>query len=169
MGFTRLRDGRDGLTRNQALYDDVKGHRRSAGTFATEKAADRAWQRHGTLSAYAAVLAGQGRYDVNVSSACRTATHCTPRSSSCGASPVRRMIPAASCAHSASDSVRSSGAARTEQCHTGLSQPQLTKAASGWASSPARRRRSGDLPGRRSGSSSCGSENISCSTDSGLH
>jgi hypothetical protein len=66
MGFTRLRDGRDGLTRNQALYDDVKGHRRSAGTFATEKAADRAWQRHGTLSAYAAVLAGQGRYDVNV-------------------------------------------------------------------------------------------------------
>jgi hypothetical protein len=36
MGFTRPRDGRDGLTRYQALYDDVKGHRRSAGTFATE-------------------------------------------------------------------------------------------------------------------------------------
>jgi hypothetical protein len=45
MGFTRPRDGRNGLTRYQALYDDVKGHRRSAGTFATEKAADRAWQR----------------------------------------------------------------------------------------------------------------------------
>ena len=45
MGFTRPRDGRDGLTRYQALYDDVKGNRRSAGTFATEKAADRAWQR----------------------------------------------------------------------------------------------------------------------------
>jgi hypothetical protein len=45
MGFTRPRDGRDGLTRYQALYDDVRGHRRSAGTFATEKAADRAWQR----------------------------------------------------------------------------------------------------------------------------
>jgi Phage integrase, N-terminal SAM-like domain len=44
MGFTRPRDGRDGLTRYQALYDDAKGHRRSAGTFATDKAADRAWQ-----------------------------------------------------------------------------------------------------------------------------
>ncbi len=45
MGFTRSRPGRDGVTRHQALYDDVKGHRRSAGTFATEKAADKAWQR----------------------------------------------------------------------------------------------------------------------------
>jgi hypothetical protein len=45
MGFTRPRDGRDGLTRYQALYDDAKGHRRSAGTYTTEKAADRAWQR----------------------------------------------------------------------------------------------------------------------------
>ena len=45
MGFTRSRAGRNGVTRYQALYDDVKGHRRSAGTFATEKAADRAWQR----------------------------------------------------------------------------------------------------------------------------
>jgi integrase len=45
MGFTRPRAGRNGVTRYQALYDDVKGHRRSAGTFATEKAADKAWQR----------------------------------------------------------------------------------------------------------------------------
>jgi hypothetical protein len=30
MGFTRPRDGRDGLTRYQALCDDAKGHRRSA-------------------------------------------------------------------------------------------------------------------------------------------
>lgn len=45
MGFTRPRPGRNGGTRYQALYTDVKGHRRSAGTFATEKAADRAWQR----------------------------------------------------------------------------------------------------------------------------
>ena len=45
MGFTRPRGGRDGLPRYQALYDDAKGHRRSAGTFTTEKAADRAWQR----------------------------------------------------------------------------------------------------------------------------
>jgi len=45
MGFTRPRPGSNGVTRYQALYDDVKGHRRSAGTFANEKAADRAWQR----------------------------------------------------------------------------------------------------------------------------
>src|SRR6266851_3862162 len=45
MGFTRPRTGRGGETRYQALYDDVKGHRRSAGTFGTRKAADRAWQR----------------------------------------------------------------------------------------------------------------------------
>src|SRR6266851_6318147 len=45
MGFTRPRLGRNGAIRYQALYDDVKGHRRSAGTFPTEKAADKAWQR----------------------------------------------------------------------------------------------------------------------------
>jgi integrase len=45
MGFTRPRTGRNGVVRYQALYDDVKGHRRSAGTFATEGAADKAWQR----------------------------------------------------------------------------------------------------------------------------
>ena len=45
MGFTRPRTGRSGVVRYQALYDDIKGHRRSAGTFATEGAADKAWQR----------------------------------------------------------------------------------------------------------------------------
>jgi hypothetical protein len=45
MGFTRPRTGRKGIVHYQALYDDIKGHRRSAGTFATEKAADKAWQR----------------------------------------------------------------------------------------------------------------------------
>src|SRR5215467_5611173 len=45
MGFTRPRTGRNSVVRYQALYDDVKGHRRSAGTFATEDAADKAWQR----------------------------------------------------------------------------------------------------------------------------
>ncbi len=45
MGFTRTRTRRDGVTRYQALYDDAKGHRRSAGTFTTRKAADREWQR----------------------------------------------------------------------------------------------------------------------------
>jgi site-specific recombinase XerD len=45
MGFVREREGTDGGVRYQALYDDVKGHRRSAGTFATEEQARRAWQR----------------------------------------------------------------------------------------------------------------------------
>jgi hypothetical protein len=45
MGFVRMRQGLDGTVRHQALYDDVKGRRRSAGTFTTEKAATRAWQR----------------------------------------------------------------------------------------------------------------------------
>src|SRR5712691_8111396 len=51
MGFTRMRTGSSGMRHYQALYDDVKGHRRSAGTFATEKAADRAWQRAETRMA----------------------------------------------------------------------------------------------------------------------
>ena len=45
MGFVRERAGTYGEIRYQALYDDVKGHRRSAGTFASEKEAVRAWQR----------------------------------------------------------------------------------------------------------------------------
>ncbi len=45
MGFSRTRIGRDGVARYQALYDDVKGTRRSAGTFPTAEKADRAWQR----------------------------------------------------------------------------------------------------------------------------
>ena len=42
MGFTRPRTGRNGVVRYQALHDDVKGHRRSPGTFATEGVADKA-------------------------------------------------------------------------------------------------------------------------------
>ncbi|RAY10674.1 site-specific integrase [Actinomadura craniellae] len=45
MGFTRKRIGRNGTVRFQALYDDVKGVRQSAGTYATEKEANKAWQR----------------------------------------------------------------------------------------------------------------------------
>ncbi len=45
MGFVRARPGTNGGVRYQALYDDVKGQRRSAGTFATEALATRAWQR----------------------------------------------------------------------------------------------------------------------------
>ena len=37
--------GTNGGMRYQALYDDVKGHRRSAGTFVTEARPTRAWQR----------------------------------------------------------------------------------------------------------------------------
>ena len=45
MGSSRERPGKDGKTRYFALYRDVKGRQRSAGTFATERQADKAWQR----------------------------------------------------------------------------------------------------------------------------
>lgn len=45
MGFVRERPGTNSGVHYQALYDDVKGHRRSAGTFVTEAEAVRAWQR----------------------------------------------------------------------------------------------------------------------------
>jgi hypothetical protein len=45
MGFTRTRIGQDGVARYQALYRDIKGRRRSAGTFPTVARAERAWQR----------------------------------------------------------------------------------------------------------------------------
>jgi hypothetical protein len=45
MGCTRARTGRAGTVRFQTLYVDVKGKWKSAGTFSTEKAATRAWQR----------------------------------------------------------------------------------------------------------------------------
>ncbi len=45
MGFSRKRVGQDGIVRYAALYRDLRGQQRSAGTFATEKRADRAWQR----------------------------------------------------------------------------------------------------------------------------
>lgn len=44
MGFTRKRKGPNG-TRYQALYNDARGVRQTAGTFGTRKEADRAWQR----------------------------------------------------------------------------------------------------------------------------
>ncbi|WAX58421.1 site-specific integrase [Jatrophihabitans cynanchi] len=45
MGQSRKRVGRDGKARYTAYYDDVAGRRRSAGTFASRRDADRAWQR----------------------------------------------------------------------------------------------------------------------------
>ncbi len=45
MGFARERVGRDGQVRYMACYRGVKGRIRSAGTFANERQANRAWQR----------------------------------------------------------------------------------------------------------------------------
>ena len=45
MGSTRERTGSDGRVRYTALYRDLKGRQRSAGTFTTRRQADRAWQR----------------------------------------------------------------------------------------------------------------------------
>ena len=45
MGQARRRVGRDGDVRYTAYYDDARGHRRSAGTFLSLKAANKAWQQ----------------------------------------------------------------------------------------------------------------------------
>jgi hypothetical protein len=45
VGWLKERPGRDGRTRYTALYRDLRGRERSAGTFTTERQATRAWQR----------------------------------------------------------------------------------------------------------------------------
>ena len=45
MGSTRERIRSDGSVRYTALYRDLKGRQRSAGSFTTQRQADRAWQR----------------------------------------------------------------------------------------------------------------------------
>jgi integrase len=55
MGHARRRVGTHGEVRWIAYYQDVGGHRRSAGTYATEKQADKAWQQ-----AEARVAEGRG-------------------------------------------------------------------------------------------------------------
>jgi Phage integrase, N-terminal SAM-like domain len=45
VGFTRERVGKDGKPRYVALYRDLKGRQRSAGTYPSRRQADRAWQR----------------------------------------------------------------------------------------------------------------------------
>jgi hypothetical protein len=45
MGFARKRVGRDGKARYTATYVDLRGAIRSARTFGSQKAADRAWQQ----------------------------------------------------------------------------------------------------------------------------
>ncbi|MEO5878299.1 MAG: site-specific integrase [Streptosporangiaceae bacterium] len=44
LGFSRRRPGSGGKVRFQALYDDARGIRQTAGTFEDEKAADQAWR-----------------------------------------------------------------------------------------------------------------------------
>src|ERR1022692_3592827 len=45
MGYTQKRAGRDGKPRYAAVYHDLRGERRSAGTFANKKDANAAWQK----------------------------------------------------------------------------------------------------------------------------
>jgi hypothetical protein len=45
MGYAKKRVGKDGKPRYTAVYADLRGSERSAGTFASQKAADRAWQK----------------------------------------------------------------------------------------------------------------------------
>ncbi|MEV6527845.1 site-specific integrase [Longispora sp. NPDC051575] len=45
MGQSRKRKGKNGKFRYTAYYDDIRGNRVSAGTYATEKEADKAWQK----------------------------------------------------------------------------------------------------------------------------
>jgi integrase len=45
VGQSRKRTGRDGKPRYTAYYDDASGRRRSAGTFASRREADRAWRQ----------------------------------------------------------------------------------------------------------------------------
>lgn len=45
MGFSRKRVRKDGSVRYMALYRDIRGSVRSAGTYRTEKQANKAWQR----------------------------------------------------------------------------------------------------------------------------
>ena len=56
VGYSYRREGVNGKPRYAAIYHDARGVRRSAGTFATKREADRAW-----ASAEADALLGHGR------------------------------------------------------------------------------------------------------------
>ncbi len=45
MGYSQKRAGHGGKPRYTAVYQDIRGERRSAGTFSNKKDADRAWQK----------------------------------------------------------------------------------------------------------------------------
>ena len=62
MGYSQKRKGRDGRPRYTAVYEDIRGKRHSAGTFASRKDADEAWQR-------AEVKVAEGRPQIRVAGA----------------------------------------------------------------------------------------------------
>jgi hypothetical protein len=45
MGYAKKRVGRSGKPRYTAVYVDLRGSERSAGTFSSERAANQAWQK----------------------------------------------------------------------------------------------------------------------------
>src|SRR4051812_15246141 len=45
MGWLKSRAGVDGKVQHTAMYRDLHGRERSAGTFSTERAANKAWQK----------------------------------------------------------------------------------------------------------------------------
>jgi integrase len=45
MGWLATRKGKDGVVRHTAVYRDLHGRKRSAGTFKTERTANKAWQK----------------------------------------------------------------------------------------------------------------------------
>jgi hypothetical protein len=45
MGYTQKRSGRNGKPRYTAVYRNLRGERRSAGTYSSLKDSDKAWQK----------------------------------------------------------------------------------------------------------------------------
>ena len=45
MGYVLTRPGKNGKPRYMAVYRDIRGRNRSAGTFATEREAEKEWQK----------------------------------------------------------------------------------------------------------------------------
>ncbi len=66
MGWTQRRRTKNGGVRYRACYRDLRGQIQAAGTFSTEREADRAWQRAETRLAS---IPG-GRRGVRVGPAC---------------------------------------------------------------------------------------------------
>jgi hypothetical protein len=64
MGFSRKRNGRDGKPRYTAYYLDFRGQERSAGTYASKKTADKAWQDEEAKARGQARRRGSGQADI---------------------------------------------------------------------------------------------------------